>query len=150
MNYEQLHKKQLEESSKLPMYWAFTEKQFNNLLCRLNAKEEDFTTICGALILKKDETYVTETLKRHKREMKNAMENIEFFKSAIIYEMRNHEYAINYQGDYDVCHALGFHCPYECGDIRDIEKSNMTERQKRAYKEARREYLRLADKNEWY
>ena len=33
--------------------------------------------------------------------------NKTFARSAISYEMRNHEYGINWEGDYDVCSCFG-------------------------------------------
>ena len=86
---------------------------------------------------------------RQAKEMDEAMKDIEFFKSAALYEMCNHEYGINMQADWDVINALGFNVEYSDGG--ELEKcAEMTEEQKAAYLEARKEYYRLAEENEWF
>ena len=65
-------------------------------------------------------------------------------KSAFKYEMRNHEYAINWQGNWDVLSVFG-QVRYVEGDY-DIEnyfdQLRFTDVQRRAYYAARSEYLR--------
>ena len=74
----------------------------------------------------------------YRRELEEAMKDIEFFKSAVLYEMRNHEYGINWQGDWDVINALGFTVEYSGG--RELVDCPMSEEQKKAYREVRQKY----------
>ena len=47
-------------------------------------------------------------LKRHTKELHEALKDEEFAEAAFLYEMDNHEYAINWDGDADVlaCFSL--------------------------------------------
>ena len=55
-------------------------------------------------------------------------ENFDYWKNAFLYEMYNHEYGINWEGDYDVCACFG-------------GARGFNEVQRRAYAAARREYF---------
>ncbi len=152
-NYSAFRERQQSEVNALPLYFAFGSDQFNNLLKKLNLTEKDankeLTMIeYGAIIRKSDLPNIRSVFKRHREETEEAFKNMDFFKSAVIYEMRNHEYAINYQGDYDVINALGFNTPYSDG--KELDDCKMTPEQKNIYREARHEYYRIADENEWY
>ena len=58
--------------------------------------------------------------------------------------MANHEYQINWQGDYDVLQALGFNCEYE------NEMACLNDEQLRAYREAKIEYNKECEDNDWF
>ena len=65
-----------------------------------------------------------------------------YWKSAFLYEMFNHEYGINWQGDYDVCSCFG-----NCSSVGNIDDLNalfnackFSDVQRAAYMAARREY----------
>lgn len=71
----------------------------------------------------------------------------EIMKSAFISEMWNHEYAINWQGDWDVLSVFG-NIHYRDGDnaLQDyFDQLNFTDIQRRAYLDARLEYLSKAN-----
>ena len=85
-------------------------------------------------------------MERHADELDEAMKDIDFFKQAVKYEMGNHEYHINYQGDYDVLSALGFECEYR----NEFKSAGLTAEQITAYNEVRNEFLREADEKGWY
>lgn len=147
--YSQMNARIQEEVNKLPMYWAFSDSQWKGLLEKFGISEEEVSEKlmngpAGSVILKKDKELIVSTLNRHAKELETAMQDMEFFKEAVIYEMGNHEYQINCQGDYDVLSALGFNCEYE------NEMERLTDVQKQAYKAARREYLKKAEENDWY
>lgn len=72
-----------------------------------------------------------------------ALENdFEYWKSAIKYEMYNHEYAINYQAEWEVINCFGR--VEWLGDFTSLDtwlnKSTLNETQKKAYKAALAEY----------
>jgi hypothetical protein len=46
-------------------------------------------------------------LQRHQDELQEAMKNAEFAEAAFRYEMDNHEYALNYDGDDEVLRCFG-------------------------------------------
>lgn len=76
---------------------------------------------------------------------KNAMsDDLDYWRSAFKYEMANHEYAINWQGDYDVLSVFG-DIQYHGHDADEVTKYfdelHFTDVQRSAYWAARREYL---------
>lgn len=92
---------------------------------------------------------------KHHVELYNALEkswkkrqsDYEFIKSAFISEMWNHEYAINWQGDWDVLSVFG-NIRYKDSDnaLQDyFDQLKFTNVQRRAYFDAREEYLSKAN-----
>lgn len=75
--------------------------------------------------------------------------DFEILKSAFISEMFNHEYAINYQGDWDVLSVWGNIEYYRGGPEQELQsyfdQLHFTDTQRRAYLAARKEYLRMAN-----
>lgn len=73
-------------------------------------------------------------------------------KSAFLYEMHNHEYAINLQADWDVLSCFGN--PEWAGDGASVEvyfdQLNFTPTQRKAYLEARAEYYRQIRESDNY
>lgn len=75
-------------------------------------------------------------------ERKNA-ESFDYWKSAFLHEMYNHEYGINWQTDFDVCS-----CFANCNGVKDYTSASelfaacgFTDTQKAAYMAAQREYF---------
>lgn len=100
------------EVDALPMYFAFGQNQFEELMKKLGFENEEeftknvFTVGAGSIILKKDRDRVLNTFLNHDKEMIDAFENDEFLQSAFEYELANHEYIITYEID-DTLRALG-------------------------------------------
>lgn len=142
MTYSELKNRQQEEVNKLPLYFAFGEDQWKRLLNELGLTEENcrehLVNYHMAIVRKVDIPKIDEVFNRHTQELEQAMQDIEFFKSAVLYEMRNHEYGINWQGDYDVINALGF--PVRYSDGNELIECTMSDEQKRAYREVRQKY----------
>lgn len=133
MTYAELKERQQKEVNSLPIYFPFTDEQRKNMLNELGLTEDNYKghliIYLGGIVRKTDAPMITETLKRHNDEMSAAMQDIEFFKQAVLYEMRNHKYDINRYGDYDVINALGYIVRYSGG--RELAECNMTDQQKR-------------------
>lgn len=76
-------------------------------------------------------------------------ENADFWESAFLYEMFNHEYGINWQADYDVCSCFGNVSGVR--DYTDCEKlfdaCGFNDIQRQAYAAARREYFKSESAN---
>jgi hypothetical protein len=102
--YLDLMKKQQEEFTDFPIAYAFSEKQLEEALEKLGAKKEECVTVAGHgdIMKKTDVPAFYAMLKRHKEELHEAMKDEEFAEAAFLYEMDNHEYAINWDGDADV------------------------------------------------
>lgn len=76
-------------------------------------------------------------------EVEKLEKNYKYLKSAFIYEMGNHEYQINYQGDYDVLSCFGNIRYNDSLNELDIyfRQLGFNETQKKAYLDAQKEYL---------
>lgn len=80
---------------------------------------------------------------------KDAMsDNFDYWKTAFEYEMSNHEYALNWQADYDTLSAFGnIHYHGDDGDeiTQYFDELRFTDTQRKAYLAARRDYLRKCE-----
>lgn len=154
MTYREYREMKQEEFDKLPIFYAFGNDQFKKAMEQRGLKEADTDKIYslgyGGFYLRSDADIVRAYFKK-KDELPELMKDHEFAVSAFRYEMDNHEYAINWQGDYDVCSCFG-KCEYgECKDASDyISEMGYGDDTFRAYMEARRSHFKAADENEWF
>lgn len=77
----------------------------------------------------------------------NTVNNFEYMQNAFLYEMRNHEYPINYyQRNYDVLSCFG-NITYNSEDdfYKYFDELNFTETQRKAYVSARKQCMREWD-----
>lgn len=116
-DYTKLRDKQMEELNNFPITYAFDEKQLREALRKLNATKEECVTIFGHgdIVKKENAPKFIAMLERHTEEMKEAMQDKDFALAAFLYEMDNHEYSINYDGDGDVLGCFGM-------EMEDLEK----------------------------
>lgn len=138
-SYVDLIKKQEKELNDFPIAYAFNEEQLKEALIKLGANDiSECVTIAGHgdIVKKENAKLFINMLKCHKEELHKALEDKEFAYEAFLYEMDNHEYAINWSGDDDVldCFSLTFDELKQKGLI-DI------------YNEARRSHYKHAE--EW-
>ncbi len=156
MNYAEYCKKKQEEYNALPVFYAFSIKQFEEAMQErgLNSKH-DLDQVrslgYGGYYLKKDELKIKEFLNKPD-ELKELMESDEqFAEEAIYFEMANHEYHINWQGDWDVCMCFGG-CEYgEMKDYNDyLKEMGYSDKVANIYKKARNRFMKDADKKGWY
>lgn len=99
-----------EEINNFPIAYAFDNKQLEEALKKLNATKEECVTIFGHgdIVKKENAKSFIEMLERHSDEIKALiMSNTELAEAAFLYEMDNHEYAINWDGDDDVLACFG-------------------------------------------
>ena len=84
------------------------------------------------------------TLSKLRDEME---QSYDYMKSAFLHEMWNHEYIINWQGDWDVC-SVFYDCEY--GDNKSwldyLNDNKVSDDIIRAFKDARDEYMKKAQK----
>lgn len=114
MNYKEFKEKQQAEFNRLPIFFAFSDKQFEEALRKrgVDPKEAKGQVIRfggGGFFLRKDLKEVRAWLDvDHDKELRDEMEkDPEFARDAFEYEMFNHEYPINWQGDWDVASCFG-------------------------------------------
>lgn len=102
--YLDLMKKQQKEFEEFPVAYAFNDKQLKEALEKLGATKDECVTVAGHgdIMKKTDVPKFFAMMKRHKEELHEALQDEEFAEAAFLYEMDNHEYAINWDGDDDV------------------------------------------------
>lgn len=110
MTYAEYRKQEQSTVDALPIFFAFSNEQLTDALKQrgFDSIEEGVKHIyrfgsMGGFYLKKDAEIIRNWVKRENK-LPELMKNEKFAIEAFVYEMCNHEYAINYyQGDYDVC-----------------------------------------------
>ncbi len=94
----------------------------------------------------KDKAFVEKHIALKKKLLdakENTVNNFEYQKNAFLYEMYNHEYAINWQADYDTLSAFGRLTYREDDDVNKyFDELGFNEIQRNAYKAAREEYYK--------
>lgn len=113
--YTELKQRQSEESNKLPLYFAFSDKQFQEVLDKLGMtveQKDQFYALgkTGGFYLKVDSAKIHEMFDRHEKEREEAIASDTkgdgYIFDMFLYELNNHEYG--YTGDpTDTLNALG-------------------------------------------
>jgi hypothetical protein len=108
MTYQEYREKRQKEFDALPIFYAYSNKQLEEELAVRGLTMNDLKQVgrikgIGGFFLLKDRPIIAEYFNKPD-ELVELMKDTEFAVQAFLYEMDNHEYAINYyQGDYDVC-----------------------------------------------
>ena len=139
--YLDLKKRHEEELNNFPIAYAFNDEQLKQALEKLGVKSKDECVTVfghGDIVKRGDAKKFIDMLKRHTKEVRDAITNDkDLAVAAFLYEMNNHEYCINYDGDGDVLGCFGL-------EWEDLEKLDL----ETAYRIARKEHMRLAHE-EW-
>ena len=109
-DYLDLIERQRKEINEFPIAYVFDEKQLEEALNKLGATKEECVSIYGHgdMVKKEDAPKFIEMLKCHVKEVQDALlADKDFALAAFLYEMDNHEYAINYSGDDDILGCFG-------------------------------------------
>lgn len=107
--YLDFKKQQEKEFAEFPIAYAFNEKQLEEALEKLGATKEECVTVFGHgdIVKRENAKDLIKLLERHTKEMKDKLANDpDFAEAAFLYEMDNHEYAINWSADEDVMAAF--------------------------------------------
>lgn len=136
--YLELTKRHQKEMNEFPIAYAFDGKQLEEALEKLGATKEECVTVfnMGDVMKKVDVPRFKAMLKRHKEELLEAMKDDKFAEEAFLYEMDNHEYAINWSGDEDVLACFNM-------DVAKLREMGLTG----AYRRARIQHMKNAE--EW-
>lgn len=154
MKYVDYLKVKREGFNALPVFWAFSMEQFREAMEERGLTENDtdkiFSLGAGGYFLKKDKDIIHAYFSK-KDELPELMKDPVFAEDAFYYEMCNHEYGINGQGDWDVCSCFG-KCEYEYdkGGKDYLEEIGYGPDVVKAYKAAERRYYKDAEENEWF
>lgn len=129
--------------NELPIYFAFSDEQFEEVLRKTGASgPEDFYTnsfLGGGFYLKKDADAIRAWANEDDK-LDELMKDYEFAKDAFRYEMGNHEYFINlYQADLDTMSCFIDIEYKDEGTEGYLARSGWDEQTKQAYRDAKRE-----------
>ena len=117
--YLDLKDRHQKEVNDFPIAYAFNDEQLKEALVKLGAESvKECVTVFGHgdIVKKENAKPFIEMLKRHTEEVKQKIkEDPDFAQAAFLYEMDNHEYAINWDGDDDVLACFGI----DFNDIRE-------------------------------
>lgn len=132
--YAELRRRQQDEFNKLPLGFAFNDKQFKEMMegWGLNPEKDAdklYRIPGGGFVRKKDSAMLHETTERHQAELQAAIEadktGAGFIYEMFLCELDNHEYG--YTGDTEeALDALGYTAKEVLGDPRlkrGIEKA---------------------------
>lgn len=158
MTYQEYTQKKQAEVNALPLKWAFSNQQFEEMMKEWGYEPNDYSKICrissmnGAFLRKEDLPVFKAWLSKEDL-LSKLMENKEFRIEAFLYEMNNHEYAINtYQGDWDVLNCFSNkELKYEDGKgyMSYLDEMNHLDWLD-DYREARNRHYKMAEENNWF
>lgn len=126
-SYEKYRKKIQKEVNEFPMFYAFSEKQFNDGMAKVGLRpgvKADIKKVCNGPVsgsfMKKDDTQkFVEMAIRHKKEMIRLLEEdtdgTGFIFEMFYYELNNHEYCIT-RDETETLDALGL-------DAEELDKN---------------------------
>ena len=138
--YLDLQEKHRKELNEFPIAYAFNDKQLQEALEKLGAKStQECVTVFGHgdIVKKENAKPFIELLERHSKEIKELLlSDVDMAEAMFLYEMDNHEYAINWSGDEDVMSCFGI-------DENFIREHGL----QLAYESARRKHMKHAE--EW-
>lgn len=97
LSYEQLRNRFQRELNDFPMGFAYSQKQFKEMLVKLDCQPGELLSLGGGSYLRKsDEAAFDDLWNRQEAEHKAAMQNPEYVYSMFRYELSNHEYGITH------------------------------------------------------
>lgn len=114
MTYKEYREEMQKKVNALPLFFAFSEGQLKKCLEERGYALEDAAKVLyrlgnGGFYLRSDADIIKGFFSvDHDAELRELMEgDHDFALEAFEYEMANHEYPINWQGDWDVCSVFG-------------------------------------------
>lgn len=137
--YLDFKKRQQKEFEDFPIAYAFNDKQLEEALEKLGVTKDECVSVFGHgdIVKRENANALIKLLERHTKELREKLkEDKEFAEAAFLYEMDNHEYAINWTGDDDVLDCFSL-------DWDMLRKWGLHH----AYDRARRQHMKNAE--EW-
>ena len=107
--YLDLKKRHQKEFEDFPIAYAFSDEQLKEALDKLGATKEECVSIFGHgdIVKRTDAKALIALMRRHDKELHQKLkDDPDFAEEAFLYEMDNHEYAINWSADEDVLAAF--------------------------------------------
>lgn len=115
MNYKDYKENRQNEFNALPIFYAFSNDQFEKAITERGLTMDNIKGNVyrfgdtGGFYLKSDAPIIHDYFKKDRdKELRDIMNSdADFARDAFVYEMYNHEYPINWQGDWDVASCFG-------------------------------------------
>lgn len=154
MTYTEYKSARQGEFDNLPIFWAFSNKQFEEAMQQrgltINDTDKIFSLGHGGYALKSDKDVILAFLNK-KDPLPELMKNPVFAFDAFYYEMCNHEFGINWQGSWDVCSCFG-ECEYsnDKGGAEYLAEMGYGEDTINSYYAAKAQYFKDAEEKEWF
>lgn len=126
MTYEDFKRDQQARLDAFPIRFAFNQSQLEKVISELGPPETLYKIPGGGFIRKTDSDAFDKMLADFDNTFKEAKQDDEFLKGAIVYELGNHEYGYTYN-------------PTDTIECLDLDMNDA--RTKRIFAEAKREYL---------
>ena len=154
MTYREWKDAKQEEFNKLPIFFAFSDRQFKKEMEKRGLTENDTDKIYGigngGFYLRSDAEVIRDWFSKPD-ELPELMKDHDFAVDAFRYEMGEHEYHINWQGDWDVCQCFG-ECDYAGSKTfkNYLEEAGYSDEVVEFFKEAKRKFYKDCDDNDWW
>ena len=154
MTYSKWQDYMRKKTDELPVFFAFSKDQFRREMEKRGLTENDTDRICRfggfGFYLKEDSQAIADWI-NDSCMLKTYMKDPAFAEDAFYYEMCNHEYGINSQGEWDVCQCFG-ECEYGYGkNAADyLTEIGFGADIIHAYKKAEHRYYQDAIEQEWF
>lgn len=152
ISYKEYRELKSKEVNDLPIFFAFSNEQLKEQMEKRGLKDDEYDKIyrlpiAGGFYLRADAEIIRAYFSKE-NELPKLLNNKRFAYQAFNYEMDNHEYAINYEGDYDVISCF-FKCEYAYEkDYKDYLKECDREDLIETYAKARAAHFKRAQK--WF
>lgn len=112
--YTDMRQRHSEETSALPIYWAFSNERFEEILKEMGLTRANTDqlrrTPGGGFCKASDAQHILDTLRRHQQELDGAIEadttGEGFIREMFLYELKNHEYGYTLETE-DAIRACG-------------------------------------------
>lgn len=153
MNYKEYRDKRQEEFNALPIFYAFSDKQFAQAMHERGLKATDADKVyrlgMGGYYLRSDAEIIRAYFKAE--EIQSLMKDPTWAQDAFYEEMCDHEYGINWQADWDVCSCF-CNCSYAEWKtyVEYLHEGGYTEDVIEAYRLAKKQYAQAAVENDWF
>lgn len=154
MTYKEYRDVRQKTVNDLPIFWAFGMDQFKEQMEKRGLTADDTDKIYalggGGYYLRSDAKIIADFFNA-KSDLPEMMKDPVFAEDAFIYEMRNREYWINDQGDWDVCSCFGG-CEYKSWKEGPdyLKEIGYGDDVIAAYKSAKKKVWDAAIENDWF
>lgn len=153
MTYDEWRVKHQNEVNALPIFFAFSNEQFEEELGKRGLTMENLDQVrkvAGGFCLAKDVPVIRAFLDKPD-ELPELMKDSEFAEGAFYSEMCNHEFGINWQGAWDVCRCFGDpeYCEGKSG-AEYLDEMGYGAETIEAWGRAKSRYYKAAEDGEWF